>query len=199
MEGIGDDATIRAEVAWVDGVAAAARKDRHGIEEARAALRRAGDPARDALDRSLGAVDLALQGDSLQAGREMATLEWEQAAQGDVHLIPHPLVIGLDRLGAAPWLAASGDADQALRLLRWVDGAFFIHPSTVYSLMLSGLVDLERGRIEHRAGNTDAAAESYREFLLRCDRPVPRLKGLADEARARAGTAGRPLTARRTP
>ena len=81
------------------------------------------------------------------------------------------------------WLAASGDADQALRLLTWVDGPYFIHPSAVYSLMLTGLVDLERGRIEEQRGRAGSARTYYREFLRRYDRPVIGHRRLVEEAK----------------
>jgi hypothetical protein len=83
-------------------------------------------------------------------------------------------------------LAGAGDAEEALRLLRWADGAFYLHPSTVYGLMFAGLADLERGRIEERRGHSDLAAGYYRRFLQRYDRPVPRHAALVKEARARA-------------
>jgi serine/threonine protein kinase len=183
----GADATGRAELAWLDGVVAAARRDRRALAEALAALRRSGDPASGALDRSLGAMDAAVRGDTREAGAAMAGLEWEQAQVGDPDLADHPLAVPLDRLAAARWLAASGDAEQALRLLRWADAAFFVHPSTIYSLMLAPLAELERGRIEDRLGHADLAAGHFREFLRRYDRPVPRHAALVNEARIRVG------------
>jgi hypothetical protein len=81
-------------------------------------------------------------------------------------------------------VAASGDADQALRLLTWVDGSYSIHPSTVYSLMLAALVDLERGRIEEQKGRAGSARNHYREFLRHYDRPVIGHRRLVEEAKA---------------
>jgi eukaryotic-like serine/threonine-protein kinase len=177
----------RAELAWLDGVVAAARRDRRALAEARAALRGSGDPASGALDRSLGAMDAAIRGDARGAGSAMAALEWEEAALGDRDLASHPLVVPLDRLAGARWLAASGDAEQALRLLRWADAAFSPQASNVYSLMLAALADLERGQIEHRLGHAALAADHYRAFLRQYDRPVARHLALVEEARARAG------------
>ncbi|MGH7514479.1 MAG: hypothetical protein ACREOQ_16325, partial [Gemmatimonadales bacterium] len=181
----GDGAAGRAELAWLDGVVAAARRDRRALAEARDGLRRSGDPASAALDRSLGAMETAVRGDTREAGSAMASLEWEQAALGDRDFASHPLAVPLDRLAAARWLAASGDAEQALRLLRWGDAPFYIHPSTLYSLMLAALVDLDRGRIEDRLGHADLAAGHYRAFLRRYDRPVPRHAALVKQAKAR--------------
>ncbi len=181
----GGDNTGRAEVAWADGVVAAGRRDRRALAEARAAIKQSGDPAAGALDRSLGAMDAALRGATREAGEAMAALEWQEAAVSDPDFVSHPLVIALDRLAAARWLTASGNPDEALRLLRWVDGAFFLHPSTIYSLMFAGLADLERGRVEERLGHGGLAGGYYRRFLQRYDRPVQRHAALVEEAKAR--------------
>ncbi|HET6579167.1 MAG TPA: protein kinase [Gemmatimonadales bacterium] len=178
-------ATGAAELAWLDGVLAGGRRDRRALAEARAELGRSVDPARRALDRSLGALDAALRGDIREAGKTMATLEWEQAELLAPDFASHPLAVPLDRLAAARWLAASGDAEQAVRLLRWVDGPFLLHPSTVYSFMFAGLADLERGRAEERLGHADLAASYYQRFLQRYDRPVQRHLPLVEEAKAR--------------
>jgi tetratricopeptide (TPR) repeat protein len=177
--------TGRAELAWLDGLLAAGRRDRGGMAAARGALRRSGDSAWRALDRSLAAFDAALRGDNREAGQTMAALEWEQAALRAPDFAGHPLAIPANRLAAARWLAASGDVEQALRLLRWVDGPFLLHPSTPFSLMLVGLVDLERGRIEEHLGHADLAAGYYRNFLGRYDRPMQRHLHLVEEAKNR--------------
>ena len=137
----------------------------------------------NALDRSLAAFDAGLAGATGAAGTAMAGLEWQQAALSAPNFTRHPYTIAVDRLAAARWLAASGDADQALRLLTFVDGPYSIHPSTVYSVMLTGLVDLERGRIEEQRGRAGSARNYYREFLRRYDRPVIAHRRLVEEAR----------------
>jgi hypothetical protein len=174
----------RAEVAWLDGLAAAGRRDRRALAEARGALRGTGDPSVNALDRSLAAFDTELAGGSRAAGSAMAGLEWQQAALAAPDFMRHPYTIAVDRLAAARWLAATGDADQAFRLLTWVDGAYLIHPGTVYSVMLTPLVDLERGRIEEQRGRAGSARNYYREFLRRYDRPVSGHRRLVEEAKA---------------
>jgi hypothetical protein len=181
------DSTGRAELAWLDGVLAVGRRDRGGMAAARGALRRSGDPAWRALDRSLGAFDAALRGATGEAGAAMASLEWEQAALAAPDFVDHPLAVPVDRLAAARWLASTGDAEQALRLLRWIEGSFFLHPSTPYTLALAGLVDLERGRIETRLGHAELAASYYKRFLRRYDRPVQRHLPLVEEAKTRTG------------
>ena len=90
----------------------------------------------------------------------------------------------MHRLAAARWLASTGDLDQAARLLRWVDGPHLLLRSTVYGVMLSGPTFLERGRLERRRGRATQAAEYYREFLRRVDRPTPRYRPQAEEIRA---------------
>jgi TolB-like protein/tetratricopeptide (TPR) repeat protein len=178
----------RAELAWLDGVLAAGRHDRDGLAEARAALRRSGDPGGGALDRSLGAFDAGVRGATRDAGEAMAALEWEEAALAAPDFASHPFVIAVDRLAAARWLASTGDAEQAVRLLRWVEGAFFLHPSTVYGLMFAGLADLERARAEERLGHAELARSYYQSFLRRYDRPVQRHLPLVEEAKTRLGS-----------
>ncbi|MFL5475092.1 MAG: protein kinase domain-containing protein [Gemmatimonadales bacterium] len=173
----------RAELAWLDGLAAAGRRDRRALTAARAALRASGDPSADALDRSLAAFEAALTGNARAAGRSMADLESQEAALSAPDFARHPYTIGVDRLAAGRWLAASDDSERALRLLTWVDGPYFIHPSTVYSLMLTALVDLERGRIEEKQGRSGSALNHYREFLRLYDRSVIGHRGLVEEAR----------------
>ena len=174
----------RAEVAWLDGLAAVGRHDRRALAEARAALRGIGDPTGNALDRSLAAFDAGLAGATRAAGTAMAELEWQQAGVSAPDFRRHPYTIAANRLAAARWLAASGDAEQALRLLTWVDGPYLLHPSTVYSVMLTGLVDLERGRIDEQRGRAGSARNYYREFLRRYDRPVIGHRQLVEEAKA---------------
>jgi hypothetical protein len=183
----------RGEVAWLDGLLAVSRRDRRALAEARAELGRTGDPGAHALDRSLEALDAGLAGKTGAAGTALAALEWQEATVSAPDFVAHPYTIAVDRLAAARWLAASGDTEQAARLLTWVDGAYFLHPSTLYSVMLTGLADLERGRIEEQRGHASAARDFYREFLRRYDRPMPNHRQLVEEAKAgiaRLGDAG---------
>jgi hypothetical protein len=64
-----------------------------------------------------------------------------------------------------------------------VAGPYFLHSSTVYSLMLRPLVDLERGRIEEQSGRAGSALNYYREFLRRYDRPTTGHRELLEEAK----------------
>ncbi|HEX5634809.1 MAG TPA: hypothetical protein VFX50_16310, partial [Gemmatimonadales bacterium] len=179
------DAEGRAELAWLDGVAAMTRRDRSALAAARAALGRSAAPSVAALDRSLAAFEQGLRGDSAAAGAALARLEWEEAAVAAPHFRDHPFTIAVDRMVAARWLAHAGGAEEAARLLTWVDGVYFLHPSTPYGAMLRGLAGLERGRIEERRSRADAAAAHYRTFLQQYDQPMPSHRAMVDEARER--------------
>jgi hypothetical protein len=51
-------------------------------------------------------------------------------------------------------------------------------------MMLTPLVDLERGRIEEQKGRADSARNYYHEFLRRYDRPVVGHRELVEEAKS---------------
>ena len=182
-----DDPSRLGELAWLDGIAAATARDRKALASAREALRRSGDPHADALDRALGAFDADLRGATREAGSELARLEWEEAARLAPDFEAHPWAIAVHRLAATRWLASSGDPEQAARLLRWVDAPQMLHEGTVYGIMLSGPTYLERARAEQRMGKSAQAAEDYREFLRRVDRPTPRYRAHPEEAREALG------------
>jgi hypothetical protein len=173
------DSSQRAEVAWLDGLAAYAQRDRRALEQARAELREWEGSPSTAPVRSLDAFAQALGGSTREAAETMARLEWQEAAVLSRGFTSHPYAIAVNRLAAAQWLAATGDADQAARLLTWVDGPFLLHPSEPFSVALTGLVDLERGRIEERRGRAALARTHYREFVSRYDRAGPGQRHLA--------------------
>ena len=114
----------------------------------------------------------------------MARLEWQQAAIGAPEFVQHPFAIPLNRIAAARWLVDAGDPAQAERLLTWVDGPYSLHPTTPYSVMLAGLVDLQRARIEQRTGRMERAMRHYGDFVRRYDRPVGLHQRLVAEANA---------------
>jgi len=178
-----DDPSRLGELAWLDGIAAATAHDRKALASAREALRRSGDAHTEVLDRALGAFDADLRGATREAGSELARLEWEEAARLAPDFDAHPWAIAVHRLAAARWLAASGDPEQAARLLRWVDAPQLLHEGTVYGIMLSGPTYLERARVERLMGRSPQEVEDYREFLRRVDRPTPRYRAHLDEAR----------------
>jgi tetratricopeptide (TPR) repeat protein len=179
----GDDPSRLGELAWLDGIAAAHARDRNALASARDALRRSGDPHADVLDRALGAFDADLRAATREAGSTLAKLEWEEAARLAPDFDAHPWAIAVHRLAAARWLANTGDFEQAARLLRWVDAPQMLHEGTVYGIMLSGPTYLDRARLANWMGKKAEAAEDYREFLRRVDRPTPRYRTRVDEAR----------------
>ena len=180
----------RAELAWLDGLAAVTRRDRRGLAEARTRLEASGDPSAKALDRSLAGFDQGLAGKTSDAGASLAALEWEQAVLWAPAFIEHPFALAVDRIAAARWLADNKDFDQAARLLAVGDGAYLIHPGADYATMLSGLIARERGRIEEQLGHADAARAYYQEFLLRYDRPVPSHRSIVEEAKTKVAALG---------
>ncbi len=175
----------RAELAWLDGMLAFARRDRAGAAAARRALAQSGDSSTPLLDRSLGAFDLELGGARRHAAAALAALEWERADRrpGEQGSRSHPYVTAFDRLAAAQWLVAEGDTAQAARLLTWHErrtGGL----STHVNAMLAAIAYLERARIEDASGHTARARHYYEQFLRRYDMPVPAHRHLVEEAQA---------------
>jgi hypothetical protein len=174
----------RAELAWLDGVLAAAGQDTNGLAAARVRLRRTGAEWATILDRSLSAFELALRGDPRGAATAMAALEWELAEGSPWFAFsprtPHVLLRGVDRMAAAEWLLAKGDSVQAVRLLQW----HRTMPPLDDKFPLAPLANLLQARIEDGQGDTAAARHDYQKFLVRYDLPVPAHRHLVNEARA---------------
>jgi hypothetical protein len=174
----------RAELAWLDGVLAAASQDTNGLAAARVRLRGTGAKWATILDRSLGAFELALRGDPRGAATAMAALEWELAEGSPWFAFsprtPHVLLRGVDRMAAAEWLMAKGDSTQAVRLLQW----HRTMPPLDDKFPLAPLAYLLQARIEDGQGDTAAARHDYQQFLVRYDLPAPPHRHLVSEARA---------------
>jgi serine/threonine protein kinase len=173
----------RAESAWLDGVLAAARRDRASLSAARAALRGVDDPTVRLLDRSLAAFELEMTGARGRAARDLATLEWERPDLSEDGYDDHPWLLGVNRLAASRWLLAEGDTIEAARLLVWTD-AFALSPGYLraHSAMAS-ITYLERARITDARGQANMARQYYQEFLRRYDMPAPRHTYLVNEAK----------------
>ncbi|MDQ3138760.1 MAG: hypothetical protein M3Q93_14370, partial [Gemmatimonadota bacterium] len=170
----------RAELALVDGIVAVSRRDRPALAAARRAAQASGDSIRGVLDQTLAAFDRFLAGDSRQAGKALATLEWRQAEDYYPHNYSR-ILTPIARLAASEWLLASGDTATSTRLLTWVeaDGG----PGGWGKFLLKGLVELQRARIEDARGHPALARAHYRQFLRRYDMPMPTNRHLVDEAR----------------
>ena len=170
----------RGEMAWLDGMVAVAEKDPGALAEARAALERSGDTTADVLDRSLGAFELRLSSGDRRAAERLAALEWRRAETGYAGEGDRTISVPVNRIAAADWLLASGDIVQAERLLHWNEA--YLSPES--GIVFSGLVALQRARLEQSRGLEDDARRHYRDFLSRYDVPTPRHRHLVEEATA---------------
>ena len=182
----------QSEFAWLDGLFAAAQRDRASLSAARAALRRLDDSSVRVLDRSLAAFELEMSGARGRAARDLAALEYERPDLSENGFDEHPWLLGMNRLAASRWLLAEGDTTQAARLLAWTD-AFALSPGYLRAhSALASVTYLERARISNARGQANVARQYYEEFLRRYDMPVPRHTHLVNEAKlALAGLEGR--------
>ena len=189
-----------ARLAWLDGLLAYSQGDRQGIEQARQALRHlstiSGPDQQNSArvvtsfnDRSLAALELALKGDSVQAGHQLAALEWECAGLWTCGVDNYDL--GVHHLAAARWLRAAGDAPEVTRLLLWHQ-AFQTGSYWNGTLIVTALAYLELARIEVARGAAPSAIEHYRQFLRRYDTPMPSERHLVEEARQALARLSRP-------
>ena len=142
-------------------------------------LSASGDSIAGVLDQTLAAFDRYLAGDTRQAGRALAALEWQQAEEYYPNNFSR-ILMPVSRLAASEWLLASGDTAGSARLLTWVeaDGG----PGGVGKDLLKGLAGLQRARIEDARGHPALARAHYRRFLTRYDMPMPAHRHLVEEA-----------------
>ncbi|MFL5617516.1 MAG: protein kinase domain-containing protein [Gemmatimonadaceae bacterium] len=173
--------TDRAELAWLDGLIATARRDGVALTAARNALRRSRAPEATRLDSSLVAFARELAGDRSHAIELMLALERDR-----YHVsAAHPYLAGVNRISASRWLAASGDSVEAARLLTWHEAIGYRLPQPLHAnAVLAPIANLERARLLTALGQPEAARVHYARFLAAYDSPVPTLRGLVAEARA---------------
>jgi hypothetical protein len=177
-----DSAETAAELAWLDGILAVARRDPSALGRARDGLRAAHGAAIHDLDRSLAAFDAHLRGDDGRAGRELAALERERAQllrDNDLH----PFLAGIDRLAASRWLAAAGDTAQAIPLLRWNETV--LAPNyrwMTLSTVLRAPALFEEAKLQDGQQHADEARQAYRRFLDLYDGPMASQRHLTDQA-----------------
>jgi hypothetical protein len=158
-----------------------AQKDRAALERARADSRRSGHPLGGFLDRSLAAYGLALAGDRLAAGRQLAALQVCSVTRECGYRIMAS--VATDRLAAATWLLGAGDTAQATRLLIWYESLQGNWDAT-FNHVAAAMGYLMRARIDEAQGDTRSAKTHYEYFLRRFDAPMPRQRHLVEEARA---------------
>ena len=174
---------LQAELAWLDGVLAAAEQDRSGIALARARLAQTDTLPTPVLERSLAALDLELAGSREEAARMLATLNWDRPDVLAPAAATHPYVIAISRLAAAKWLIATGDTTAASTALMWFDALWALDGYRQSRRVLASLALFERGRLEEGRRNNSGARQAYASFLTRYDAPVGLQRHLVEEAR----------------
>jgi len=165
---------FKAELAWLDGILAAARQDRVGLASARAAVEAAGDTSivRPWLV-SLVSFELALRGNRRAAASQLAILDIDPSG--------HPIRGAIHRMAAAPWLLEAGDTAKALKLLTWHEA---IGSPFIGKIPAGTLAYLELARVEEAQGQFAQARRDYRQFLVRYDMPPASQRHLVVEASA---------------
>jgi serine/threonine protein kinase/tetratricopeptide (TPR) repeat protein len=160
----------RAELAWVDGLLAATRRDAAALTRARQALGQTRAPDVGLLDSSLAAFAADMAGDRPRALALLLALENDRYRSAE----SHPFLTGVNRFTASQWLSAGGEATRAARLLTWHEaiGNPGSHSSHANAL-LAPLAYLARARILEAQGQWAAAREHYARFLSNYDAPAP--------------------------
>lgn len=173
---------LRGELDWLDGLVAAARRDRAGLAAARAALRASRDAGAALEDSSLAAFDLYLAGNIRDAAHKLAALEWSRAGRTFPATSGPPRMLALVRLVAATWLLDTGEPEEAARLLIF-DEAIFPHPCFWPRIAIRPFIYMQRARAEEALGHLDRARRYYGRFLGFYDLPPGPHQHLVDEAR----------------
>jgi TolB-like protein len=203
-------ADARAELAWLDGIAAYVRGDRPALAASLHELRAGGAESADLLTASLEAFDRHANGEHEAAARALARLEWEFADRdlpaprrsGTGRQIAarfHPWLSAIHRPTAARWLLAAGDTLEAARLLTWHeailtgDRAYPLVNAT--NAVVSPLALYERARLAEALGRPYEARAHYEAFLERYDLPPERHAEWVTEARTARARLPRALTA----
>jgi TolB-like protein len=172
---------FRAELAWLDGLVAATRRDVAAVARARATLRRTGAPEVEMLDSSLAAFAHDLAGDRRRAVALLLALERDRPRIDDVH----PYLAGVHRMTASRWLATSGDRASAASLLTWHETIGSRAPQALHAnALLAPFANLERAALLEELSQREAARVHYRRFLAIYDSPGPAHRALVARARA---------------
>jgi DNA-binding SARP family transcriptional activator/TolB-like protein len=174
------EGNTEARLTWLDGIVAFSRHDRHALAAALKAMRRAGPSDAAAFNqRSLAAFEIALLGNRRRAGEALAELE-RYSANRPRYLLDN-YEIAIHRLAAARWLLDAGDSAQGARLLTWHQAAHK-GPFWAGTEVTAGLAYLEMAKLEDARGDPGLAAEYYRQFLRRYDRPMPAQQHIVHQA-----------------
>jgi serine/threonine protein kinase len=179
----------RAELAWVDGLLAAAQRDARALARAREALRQTRAPEVELIDSSLVAFERDLAGDRRHALQVLLALEDDRYHVSN----DHPYLAGVNRLRASQWLAAAGDMAKAAHLLTWHEAIGYSAAQAGHAnAVLTPFAYLARARIVDAQGERDAARAHYARFLSNYDAPVEAHRPLVEEARAALTRTTRP-------
>jgi hypothetical protein len=179
------------ELAWLDGVLAAARGDRGALTAARHQLAATEGGTDEAARESLAILELALS-DSIAAGRRLAAADRRATERAYRNTGGLTFLLPLHRLAAARWRGARDPTDAA-RLLGWLDLPYLLHPSQYAGLSLRGFYARERARLA-AAGDPETAIRRCREVLETFDLPNARVRPLVEEAHAELRRLGAPAT-----
>jgi tRNA A-37 threonylcarbamoyl transferase component Bud32 len=184
----------RAEVAWLDGLLAAARGDMDALTSARASVTMADTIAGSFLARSLSAFALAASGNRARAADSLVALEHHRAEFGwsRYRSDAHPFLTGVNRLAAARWLVERGKFAAAARLLTWHQAVLFpLQDTREANIIMEPLAYLEQARVAEALGRRDQARAYYQRFLWRYDAPPPPHRSFVDDARSALAKLGK--------
>ncbi len=159
----------RAEMAWLDGVLAAARGDAAAIDTSIARLEDEESPFGWLLERSLRAFAAAAVGDTVAAASEMVAVVAE-SGERSLHQrygSQHPYLASVNHLAAAQWSLAVGDTVRASRLLNWTHAVLWgdMAIQTVAMSVAEPHAYFARARIADARRDVATARRYYREFL----------------------------------
>lgn len=178
-----DDA--RAELHWLDGVLGFVDGDRARLESASDSLASMSGDVATLLRQSLGALDRGLRGQRDVAARQLVGMETARAERLYAEDHRFPALRAVQRIIAARWLAEAGGHAESERVLGWVEGEYAVDLAPEILNFVIGPVTWERARIAEAAGDAEAAARLYREFLRTYDlAPRPHGEMVAHAAEA---------------
>lgn len=173
----------RARLAWIEGVIAAARADRAGIERARAAVRAADGRLTSDLDEALRGMDLWLAGQHAAAASVLDSLSTARGRRSARRLDnEYPSLDVVLRLSAARSTLAVGDTAGALRNLAYFD-VWNLSTAALPIDAFSPLAHYERARIAQAQGRTNDARRYYERFLEVYTEPPPGHADMVEHAR----------------
>lgn len=166
----------KAELAWLDGLAAFLRRDDPGINEARLRLAEATHPVSTELERSLRGFQLALAGEEVRGARLLRRLEGDRATRlssSERAPIDPPYLTTVNRLSAAQWFIRHGRSSDALPLLVWTERVPRrpLRRSGLADATFAAVAKLQRARAELELRLNADARRHFGEFLSLYDMP----------------------------